>query len=463
MSPATALAEPPGNDDFDSAVVVSNLPFQAAMATNDATAATDDPTTCHNNGSVWFSFTPDHDVVVVADTFGSDYDTVLSAYTGSRGSLNPVPGGCSDDAGGTAQSRFQLTATAGTTYHFLAGRCCGNGGSGGGNLTFSLAELQSPANDEFAGATAISGLPFSRTADTQGATLEADEPRGACGTANGSVWYSFTPAETASVTPDLDYSSGYPMLTVYTGNSLNTLTEVVCGTYYSPLTFRAVAGQTYYFQLGTLYEPDQFRFGLDVAPAVNADFDFDPSDPSTFEQTRFYDRSNDPAGSSITTRQWQFGDGGSATGYNTSHRYATDGDYTTSLTVTTTDGRTATASQTVRVRTHDVAIDRLLVPASARAGQTRHISVAIRNGRYDDSVRVELYRSTPTGFVQVGSLTQLVLADPRQTTDFPFNYTFSPEDAALGKVTFKAVAVIVNARDALSSDNQVISTPTTVS
>jgi hypothetical protein len=49
-----------------------------------------------------------------------------------------------------------------------------------------------------------------------------------------------------------------------------------------------------------------------------------------------------------------------------------------------------------------------------------------------------------------------------RTTAFGFTYTFTSDDAALGKVTFKAVASIVGARDAQPSDNTAIALPTNV-
>jgi PKD domain len=459
VAPGTALAQPPANDDFDAAVVIGGLPFQTSLSTSEATAAADDPTNCTNNGSVWFSFTPDHDLTIDADTFGSAYDTVLSAYTGTRGALTQVSGACNDDSSGL-QSRIVFAATAGTTYHFLIGQCCGSGGSGGGSLTFSVAGVNTATNDNFANAVAIPGLPFTQTADGTGVTLEPGEPTGSCGTIAGSLWYSFTPAETGSVTARAT-SSGIPVITVFTGNSLNALTEVGCSTF-SPLTFRAVAGQTYHLQLGAIFDPGLVRLSLDVAPAVTARFGFSPSDPSTFDSVSFFDFSFDPGGAQITTWQWQFGDGTSGTGAFPTHRYAADGDFPVSLTATTADGRSGSTSQVVHVRTHDVSVDRFTVPNTARTGQTRQLTVTVKNVRYDQNVRVELYKSTASGFVQVGALTQFVAARPNRTTEFPFNYTFTSDDAAIGKVTFRAVAVITDGRDALPSDNEVISTPTTV-
>jgi hypothetical protein len=463
ISPAIAQAASPSNDDFDAAVAIDALPFHTTQATVDATSAADDPISCTNNGSVWFSFTPTTNQTISADTFGSGYDTVLSAYTGSRGSLGLVPGACNDDSAG-AQSRIVFPAVAGTTYHFMVGFCCGNGGTGGGNLTFSVTSVQTPVNDNFANALAIPGVPFTDTVDLATTSAEAGEPVSSCGNGGHTAWYSFTPAETASVTVTAD-SNSFSILTVFTGSSLASLTQVTCRTFGSPLTVRAVAGQTFYFRIDDFGGSNSSvtRLSLGAAPEVRAQYFFSPFDPSSFDQIRFDDVSSDPGGDQITTREWQFGDGASSTDTFPTHRYAADGDYSARLTVTTSDGRSASTTQVIHVRTHDVAINRFTVPASGRAGQTKAITVDVRNNRYDDMVRVELYKSTPNGFVLVGSLTQLVVArTTTRTTEFPFNYTFTGDDATLGKITFRAVAVLLDSRDALPGDNEVIATPTKV-
>ena len=118
----------------------------------------------------------------------------------------------------------------------------------------------------------------------------------------------------------------------------------------------------------------------------------------------------------------------------------------------------------MHVRTHDVAITKFTVPQSASAGQTRSITVSVTNHRYDETVQMQLYKSVAGGsFVPVGSSQQLVpVRGGNRTTDFTFNYTFTTDDAALGKVTFEAVATIMGARDAQPSDNTAISLPTKV-
>jgi hypothetical protein len=131
--------------------------------------------------------------------------------------------------------------------------------------------------------------------------------------------------------------------------------------------------------------------------------------------------------------------------------------------VTTTDGRTASVTQTVQVRTHDVAITKIATPASANVGQTKTITVTLRNIAYPETVQIDLYKSTVNGFVWVGTVTKSVPAlSGNRTTAVDFSYKFISDDAKLGKVTFKAVVTIVGARDAYPSDNEVISSITKI-
>ena len=110
-----------------------------------------------------------------------------------------------------------------------------------------------------------------------------------------------------------------------------------------------------------------------------------------------------------------------------------------------------------------MAIAKFTVPQSASAGQTRSILVGLKNRRYGETVRVDLYRSTASGFVLFASSTQSVpVRSGNKTSDFAFNYTFTADDATLGKVTFKAIATIVGARDALPTDNEAVSLQTKV-
>ncbi len=120
-APSPAVAAPPANDDFDNAVAFDDVPFEATQDTTEATVADDDPaTTCVGavTHTVWYSVTLSATTEIGVDTAGSDYDTVLSAWTGPRGDLTEVA--CNDDTGGL-QSRIRFTAEAGVTYHLMVG------------------------------------------------------------------------------------------------------------------------------------------------------------------------------------------------------------------------------------------------------------------------------------------------------------------------------------------------------
>src|SRR5206468_4573058 len=132
-------------------------------------------------------------------------------------------------------------------------------------------------------------------------------------------------------------------------------------------------------------------------PPPFASFFFFPFDPSVFDVVQFFDQSSDPGGVGFEPQVWSFGDGTTGTGFNVTHRYAADGDYAVQLTVTTHDGRTPMATQTVHVRTHDVAITRFSVPIAANSGQTRRILVSVSSKRYDETGEVQLFKSVPGG------------------------------------------------------------------
>ena len=96
--------------------------------------------------------------------------------------------------------------------------------------------------------------------------------------------------------------------------------------------------------------------------------------------------SSDPDGS-VVASDWQFGDGGLASGPTTSHTFATGGTYTVSLTVRDDEGATATSAQSVTVSAPAAAlygIENLSGLASTRnGGWTATVSVTLTdsNGR----------------------------------------------------------------------------------
>jgi hypothetical protein len=144
--PDVILQAAPANDDFDTPVIISGLPFTDTIPSDEATTAEDDPTpTCGGTGpTVWYAYTASRTITMQANTFGSDYDTDLVVYTGTRGNL--VELACNDDAAGS-QSSVSVEVARGQTYYFMVGTF----GSGpGGTLVFNLeAEPRGPSSPHF--------------------------------------------------------------------------------------------------------------------------------------------------------------------------------------------------------------------------------------------------------------------------------------------------------------------------
>jgi len=323
-----------------------------------------------------------------------------------------------------------------------------------------------PANDDFANAAGVPVLPFSSVAQLVLAGTESGEQTPSCavffGPVNETVWYSFTPAQTQSITARIGNASISTVVAAYSGSSVSGLTELGCVAFGGNVTFRAQAGTTYHFLVGNLFgQVGQAEFRLEVTPLPQANFGFFPGDPSMFDVVQFQDFSFDPAFIGFEPPQWSFGDGTTGTGFFPTHRYAADGDYQVDLTVTTHDGRSASTSRPLQVRTHDVAITRLQAPSSGMAGKTSKISVDIRSNRYPETVQVQMFKSVPGGFQLVATSTQ-TLPTRNRVTSVAFSYTFTPDDASIGKVTFKAVANLLGARDALPADNEAVAPPTKV-
>ena len=235
-----AQAQPP-NDDFDNAISISGLPFADSQDTTNATTAPDDPDCAGSAHTVWYAFTPGGTLTVTANTFGSDYDTTLSAYTGTRGSLTQVA--CNDDFG-SLQSKISFQATGGVTYFLMVASF---DDTPGGAMSLSVSELAPAPNDDFDNATVITDLPFTDDVDTTAATTAPDDPD--CFGKGHTVWYSLTPSDDIIVEANTAGSDYDTTVSAYTG-ARGSLTQVGC-VHGSRLRFTAVAGTTYFIMVGS--------------------------------------------------------------------------------------------------------------------------------------------------------------------------------------------------------------------
>lgn len=237
-----ALAATPENDDFDSATLISSLPFTDTMSTVEATAAPDDPSTCFTTAySVWYSYTPAVTTDVYTDLGTGGFR--VAVFSGPRGSLTQV--GCGNDF-------VQWRAEQDVTYHIMVA-------GSAGELIFSLYQAFPAANDDFDDAVVIGALPFSDTVPATNirySTSAADDPD--CYGAGRTVWYSLATTSTVGIEASTSGSTYDTIVCVYRGvrggltqvaANDNASSEPFIST--SRVRFVADAGVTYHIMVGS--------------------------------------------------------------------------------------------------------------------------------------------------------------------------------------------------------------------
>ena len=431
LAPAVAHAAPTG-DDFDSATAIISLPFGTTVDTNGSTKAEDDPNPCNfwGEGSVWHTYTAQHDGLVRATARKGSWGTMLAVYTGQRGALNLEPASC------VQNGSYTVHAKAGTTYYFMLVEYNANAG---GPVSFAVREITPEVNDNRSSATEAT-VPSDHQADLTRATAEPGETPPSCAPgATRSVWYRYTSARAKFV----EIGSAQT-ISVHRAADLS---EVDCSTFHSSAVFHAVANENYLIRLAAApTATDGFAVSLRTAPDIAPYLSTWPQIPNVLSDTFLSASAGDPIYQPVASGTIDLGDGTviPVTGNNVKHRFTKDGDYRVTTTVTTPDGRTGTTVRTLKVQTHDVSLSALAVPSSARAGQTKSIKASLTNIRSEDTVTVTLFRVGVNGESdkEIGRLTQRVPASLTGRTEFPFAYTFRPEDATAGQVTFRARAEV---------------------
>ncbi len=191
---------PPLNDDIDSAIAAQSFPYQSIFDVRHATTAVDDPDfTCQPNdqgyGSVWYAVTPDQASILRANTFGSNYDTVLGIWEGTRGSLSSLS--CNDNASGT-QSQTTAGPLAGGVTHYV-----------------EVAGYDSELFELVLNLDLVPDTPFADCVSDTGSSASFNIPASAA--VNGSL--NLTPGdEFALLTPDGSVCAGHG---AWTGSDLN--------------------------------------------------------------------------------------------------------------------------------------------------------------------------------------------------------------------------------------------------
>ncbi len=245
-----AASAAPANDGFAQAPALNSPRASVIVNTFGASKELGEPFHAGKKGaaSVWWNWTAPTNGRVQIDTLGSRFDTLLAVYTGTA-LTDLAPVASNDNAPDTTTSRVRFPVTAGTTYRIAVDGNAGATGEAVLNVTFS-----GPPNDDFADRIVLTGFPVTATGSSRNATPETrDDTAHASVPAGQSVWWSWTSPTNGFVAVSTSGSSFNTLLGVFTGESIDALTEVKSndnvsdqpGAFTSQVTFQANAGTRY--------------------------------------------------------------------------------------------------------------------------------------------------------------------------------------------------------------------------
>lgn len=237
----------PANDRFGSAAVLVGNSGSVPGSNENATV---DPGENGVEATVWYSWTPAESGPAQITVNQHAFDSQLTVYTGSAvTALSTVAS--NEDANGSLQSQVNFTAAAGTTYRIQVDGFAFDYGAF--RLDYAVGV---PANDNFAAPVVLSGnatVPLA--ASSARATGEAGEPAPLLGSADASLWFSWTAPGSGTARVSTAGSNYDTTLAVFTGTSLPALTTVASGddfntTHQTLISFPVTVGTTYRIQVG---------------------------------------------------------------------------------------------------------------------------------------------------------------------------------------------------------------------
>jgi hypothetical protein len=262
----------PVNDDFAARLPLTGSRLTTTGRSTGATKQNGEPNHAGNPGgaSLWWSWTAPADGRLTLSTEGSDFDTLLAAYTGNApGALTTVAGN-DDAAPGMKTGKVKFTVVGGVTYQIAVdGK---DGATGAVDLTLTFSQ---PPNDDFADRIVLTGFPVTATGANINATAEDRDDAGRAGVPGGqSVWWEWTSPTNGVVAISTSGSSFNTTLGVYTGPAPDALQEVKSNDNYlnqagadqtSQVTFTATLGTRYLIAVDGYYS-DSGTIQLSIFP-----------------------------------------------------------------------------------------------------------------------------------------------------------------------------------------------------
>jgi len=254
----------PNNDNFANRAVMFG---SAWTATNTNVRATSEAGEPGHGGqaaarSLWWSWTATETRDVSLFATGSGFVPRLSVYTGTD----------------LTNLTSQVEGTNGTArFHAVAGIAYQLGLDGTsvalGNVVLEL--VPAPDNDDFAARTIVQGTNLLLAGSTRAASVQPGEPIRYPGQTGASVWWSWTAAHDGEVGVQVAGGAFTPVIGIYSGSSLTSLSTVFAG-------FIGGPGTTFFAQGGVTYQIAVDGYGGDIgayaislrqgAPPINDQF-----------------------------------------------------------------------------------------------------------------------------------------------------------------------------------------------
>ncbi|WP_269525997.1 S8 family serine peptidase [Coraliomargarita parva] len=246
--------EAPFNDLFANALTLSGVEGQVGGSNLGAGGESGEPDHASASQpieSVWYQWTAPENGTLQVATIGSDFDTTLAGYSGTA--VNDLAEIASNDDFFGTESIIEMPVVAGTTYHIAVDGFAAEKGQI--VLTYSMVVAPpAPGNDNFSDRLDLGSGSVSTTGTNAGASGESGEPDHAANSSPlASVWWSWTPLVSGNVTISTEGSSFDTTMGVYTGTSVDTLTEIASnddwdfdlGYYHSEVSFSVEPGTSY--------------------------------------------------------------------------------------------------------------------------------------------------------------------------------------------------------------------------
>lgn len=213
----TTLNNPKVNAEYP-----ADLEFLVGANSNEPSEAKPSCAGTEDRNSVWVKLTQVTDGILLMNTIGSELDTNLSLWKGTKHPLTEVA--CNEDSGERGVSQIATEVSAGQVYYVrIAGF---EGKTGLAHLNLKIAEKVD--NDAYAAAKEIRNFPYEDSAMVEGATLEEEEQHASCSPEDtNSIWYKLVPTRSGTLivsTADSDYDSVVSLWRA-SGFSIN---EVAC-------------------------------------------------------------------------------------------------------------------------------------------------------------------------------------------------------------------------------------------